>query len=243
VFDDIKVDSFGFEIDRLRHIITPSLDYSYIHDPTLPSDRLTGFDGIDSISQGNSMTFSLENKLQTKRDGGTVDFIRLLISSPYYFKLEGHGGRFGDITFDLDVKPNSWLEYYTNAEFDLRRHKFRTADFDVKIPFENNKGKIGAGYRYSTDDSSKLLTFTLERQLNPKWRLKTYHRVELTSKKESFIEEQEITFSRDLHCWEVEFTVNSRKKKGVEFWLGFRCKAFPDLGFDFSKGHQQPKNP
>lgn len=240
VFPDLKVNSFGLEIDKLRHIITPSLEYAYIHDPTLPSDRLTAFESIDSITQSNILTFSLENKLQTKRDGSSVDFLALIIKSPYNFKMEGHGGRFGDISFDLEILPNSWFKFWSDAAFDIRRRSFRTANFQIEFPLDE-KGKVGAEYRYAASDPNddELFVFTFERQLNPKWKFRSYHRLQFTVEK--MIEEQEYTISRDLHCWEVEFTVNSKKKKGVTFWIGFKCKAFPDLGFDFEKGHQQPK--
>ncbi len=238
-FNDVKIDSYGLEIDRLRHIITPSLEYSYINEPTLQSSRLTAFEGLDSIVQSNTMTVSLENKLQTKREGQSVDFMTFIASSPYSFKLEGYGGRFGDLEFDLELLPNSWMKFWSDANFDFRKRSFRDANFDLTFPLGED-GSISTGYRFARDENSKLLTFTFEKKLNPKWKFRSHHRLELTSSKKS-IEEQEYTLSRDLHCWEVEFTVNSKKKKGTTFWLGFRCKAFPDLGFDASKGHQQPK--
>ncbi|MFC1708699.1 LPS-assembly protein LptD [Candidatus Omnitrophota bacterium] len=238
-FQDVKINSFGLEIDNLRHIITPSLSYAYNNDPTLPSYRLTAFEEIDGISQSNTMTVSLENKLQTKRDGQSVSFLTFIASSPYSFKLEGYGGRFDDLELDLEILPNSWLKYWSDAKFDFRRRKFREANFDIELSL-GDKDKFTAGYRYSLgDDSGKVFTATFERQIGPKWKFKSHHRLDFTKSK--MIEEQEYALARDLHCWEIEFVVNSKKKKGVTFWLGFRCKAFPDLGFDASKGHQQPK--
>ena len=239
IFPDLKVNSFGLEIDKLRHIITPSLEYAYIHDPTLPSDRLTAFESVDAITQSNVLNLSLENKLQTKRDGTSVDFLTLIIKSPYSFKMEGHGGRFGDINFDLEMFPNSRFKFWSDASFDLRRRSFRNANFDIEFTL-NNKSKYGAGYRYSASDptDSEVFTISFESQLNPKWRVRGYHRFNFS---QNYYEEQEYTLSRDLHCWEVEYTVNTKRKKGVSFWIGFKCKAFPDLGFDFTKSHHQPK--
>lgn len=64
---DVNINSKGFEMNRLRHVITPTIGYSYIHDPTVPASLLQGFDSIDSVSRTNSISFGLENKLQTKR--------------------------------------------------------------------------------------------------------------------------------------------------------------------------------
>lgn len=241
-FEDIHLNAYGFELDKMRHIITPSVNYSYVHEPTLPNERLTAFDSIDSIAQANSLTLSLENKLQTKRQNAAVDFLRFVASNPYNFLDSKGWGKI--VTLDLEMKPNSWLEYDSNAEFDRSRHSFRTANFDVTFPFSDDKGKVSAGYRYATGgDDSELLTFTLERQFNPKWKFRSYHRIQFTAPTSSMIEEQEYALTRDLHCWEVEFSANNKEKKGTTFWVTFRCKVFPDIGFDVDKHHQAPKNP
>ncbi|MDD5618400.1 MAG: hypothetical protein PHG69_04835, partial [Candidatus Omnitrophica bacterium] len=239
---DAKLNKYGIEIDRLRHVITPSVKYAYIHDPTLPSERLCAFDDIDSITAQNTATLSLENKLQTKRKGVNVDFLTFIIDSPYYFNMEGHGGRFDYINFDLEMLPNSWMKFWSDAQFNLRKRAFSVANFDVTFPLKDN-GKVTAGYRYAkgdADEDSKLLTFGLERNINPKWKFRSYHRLELTAGGK-MIEEQEYALVRDLHCWEMEFVVNNRKKKGTNFWVAFRMKAFSDVGFEFEKSHQAPK--
>jgi len=239
---DVNVNKYGLEINKLRHVITPSVKYSYIHNPTLPSERLTAFDSLDSIAKENTATLSLENKLQTKRNGDSVDFLTFIVESPYYFNLEGYGSRFNYIDFDLEMLPNSWLEFWSDAQFDLRRRSFSTANFDVKFPLKDN-GKISAGYRYAAGvndgEDSEVFTLGFERNLNPKWKIRTYHRLEFTARK--MFEEQEYALVRDLHCWDMEFVVNSKKKKGVSFWLAFRLKAFSDVGFEFDKTHQAPK--
>jgi lipopolysaccharide assembly outer membrane protein LptD (OstA) len=245
---DVKTDKYGLEIDRLRHVITPSIKYAYIHQPTLPANRLTAFDSVDSITKQNTATLSLENKLQTKRDGINSDFLTLIVDSPYYFKLEEHGGRFEVINFDLEIFPNSWLEFWSDAQFNLRRRAFDTANFDVEFPLknDNNKeiGKVSTGYRYATstndtDPDSEIFTFSFERNLNPKWKIRTYHRLDLAIGDP--IEEQEYALVRDLHCWEMEFVVNNKKKKGTSFWFALRMKVFSDVGFEFDKTHQAPK--
>lgn len=239
---DIKIDRYGLEIDKLRHVITPSLSYAYTHDPTLPSDRLTEFDSIDLITTQTNITLSLENKLQTKRNGISADLLTFIVSSPYYYHMEGHGSRFSTIDFDLEIFPNSWLEFWSDAQFDLSRRSFSTGNFDMAFPLGED-GKVSAGYRYAVgadDYDSKLVTFGFTHQLNPKWKFHTYHRIQLSAASKK-IEEQEYKLVRDLHCWDVEFIVNNKKKKGTSFWLAFRLKAFPDIGFEFDKTHQAPK--
>ena len=76
-----------FQVDGLRHIVEPSINYAYIPNPNvygtnlvpqfdyqLPSLRLLpitmpDYNSIDSIQGENVFRFGLHNKLQTKREG------------------------------------------------------------------------------------------------------------------------------------------------------------------------------
>jgi len=239
MLSDVCINSWGLEIDKLRHIITPSLSYSYIHDPTLPSDRLTPFDSIDSITKQNRLTLSLENKLQTKRGSDSVNFLTFIVSSPYDFKLDGLGeksrSRFGDVTFDLEMIPNSRLNYESQAIFDTRKRSFRTANFDLDYKL-NTKVSVGGGYRYSRDDS-KLLNLRFNFIMSPKWKLGGVANYDVMLKE---YQETEFTLTRDLHCWDVQYTVNAKKYHGLTFYIRFVLKAFPDIGFEFDKSTNQP---
>ena len=74
------------DIDGLRHIIEPSVNYVYVPTPSTPPSQLPQFDSelpsllllpiefpdyndIDSIDSENVIRFGLRNTLQTKRDG------------------------------------------------------------------------------------------------------------------------------------------------------------------------------
>ncbi|MBN1585971.1 MAG: LPS-assembly protein LptD [Candidatus Omnitrophica bacterium] len=64
---DVSTNKYGLDINRLRHVIAPSVDYSYRHSPTILPRKIQQIDGVDSLARLNTMTFRLENKLQTKR--------------------------------------------------------------------------------------------------------------------------------------------------------------------------------
>jgi LPS-assembly protein len=74
------------DIDGLRHVIEPSVNYVYVPDPSTPPSQLPQFDSelpsllllpvqfpgyndIDSIDSQNVIRFGLRNTLQTKRNG------------------------------------------------------------------------------------------------------------------------------------------------------------------------------
>ena len=108
----LTTNSLGLDINWLRHVLTPSVSYTYIHRPTVPPEILA-FSAADG--QDNSVTFGLENKLQTRRriNGSLrgVELARFFTSLPYTFNGSHNkaGGRLGDWAFDLELYPWYWM--------------------------------------------------------------------------------------------------------------------------------------
>ena len=108
----------GLNINLLRHVLTPTLAYAYVHEPTVPNSLLTFAVAGGPTSQ---LTLGLENKLQTKRPGikgkpQSVDLARFLVSIPYTFHGSGNeqGGRLGDWSSDLELYPWPWMRLETD---------------------------------------------------------------------------------------------------------------------------------
>ena len=118
----LTTNALGLNINWLRHILTPSIAYSYVHPPTVPNDLLNFATASGATSQ---MTFGLENKLQTKRPTGgrkgvkSADLARLVLSVPYTFRGNGNkqGGRLGDLGVDLETYPWPWLRLETDTSY------------------------------------------------------------------------------------------------------------------------------
>lgn len=66
-FEDVK--SAYFEIDGLRHVAEPYLNYTYIPEPSLGRENIYYFDSIDRINKQHFVRLGLENRLQTKKGG------------------------------------------------------------------------------------------------------------------------------------------------------------------------------
>ena len=103
----------GLDLHWLRHVLTPTVSYTYIHQPTEPNELLNF---ATAQSPTNTLSFGLENKLQTRRPGakgqlGSVDLGRMLLSIPYTFYGHGNqrGGELGDWAFDVELTPWPWL--------------------------------------------------------------------------------------------------------------------------------------
>jgi len=134
----IVTNAWGLNLNWLRHVLTPTVSYSYLHQPTVPSDLLN-FAAASGTS--NSITFGLENKLQTKRAVGkskpqSVDLARTTLSIPYTFRGHGNkqGGRLGDWAFDLELYPWPWLRVETDWTYPSH---FLKGSRDHRIPSWN----------------------------------------------------------------------------------------------------------
>lgn len=231
---DAEVGEWGLDIHRLRHIITPSVSYLYDHGPTFSSAQLNSFDSIDSKALSHSINFSLENKLQTKRNNNVVELLRALIGTDFALKENPSKGGFNIINTDIDFRPLDRITFYFDSTYDTREEFLTTANFDLYIN-EGQRWSASIGKRWDRAVDDQVTTqFTYK--INQKWTLGTYNRFDVRS---ALHKEQEFTLRRDLHEWTMDINFNETRTKGSEIWIVFTLKAFPDfivdLGTSFNK--------
>ncbi|MCP4649356.1 MAG: LPS-assembly protein LptD [PVC group bacterium] len=224
----------GIEFNRLRHVVTPSVKYTYIHTPTIPGEKLGVFDDIDSITKKNFFTFGLENHLQTKwRQSGSADMenVDLVYFYPHvdYFNRVDPGQRhFSNIQADLDLYPYRWLDMQSDLAYNQYQRRFQTANIDIWA-HGGKKWSVGLGKRYERDVNEQM-TSDIYYEINRLWQARVYGRYQ------SYIDrfqELQYTVYRDLHCWLLEMTYDMKLNEDGStrertFWLIFRLKAFPD---------------
>ncbi len=233
---DTETNFWNLNISKLRHIITPTASYNYIHEPTVNASKLFPFDSIDAINRQNQVNLALENKLQTKREGASVDLLRFILSTDYLFKHDPEGSRFDHITSDLEIKPYNWMTFSGDSSYDTRTETLQTVNFDIFADGGDN-WYVGFGRRFQRKSSNEV-TGEFAYRINPKWKFRVYERFD--SRKGNFTE-QEYTIIRDLHCWEMEINYNTTPGLGNSIWLIFRIKAFPKMGLEFQNAFHQRK--
>ncbi|MCX5711938.1 MAG: hypothetical protein NTY47_02560, partial [Candidatus Omnitrophica bacterium] len=248
---NVKTNAFGLDINALRHIITPTFSYSYNHTPTVPSSNLKQIDAIDALTGSNFVSIGLQNKLQTKRKGTSVDLVDFLVTTSYDFKPKTgeHGSSFRDFYFQLKVLPFSWMRLeststykHSGARDAVGYNSFNDVNYDLYFDLGKERS-IGLGQRYLLKGSNEI-TFNVNWRLNPKWRFSMYQNRNVGHQPglPRGVREQEYTISRDLHCWQMDLTFNRKKWDGNTFWLIFRMKAFPELEFGFDQSYKEPKS-
>jgi len=233
---DVEVEKFGLNIHRLRHIVRPGVSYDFLNFPSLAADQIDSFDSVDSLAINHSLTFTLENKLQTKRNNKSVELLRALISVPFPLKEDVSKGGFGIIKTDIDFRPVDRLTFFFDSAYDTQKEFLTKANFDMYIN-GGEKWSVGIGKRWSrlVDDQ---LTTSLNYKFNPKWAFRTYTRFDLRS---GILKEQEFGVTRDLHAWTMDINFNETRKQGNEIWLVFTLKAFPDMVIDFGTSFNKRK--
>lgn len=219
---------------RIRHILTPILAYSYVTEPTEPSSRFTQFDSIDAVSGSNMLSFTLDNKVQTKQRIHDKEIVRdVLYFSPtvtYNLGMGSEPGHFQEWDQQIEYNPVEHLSFKFYSVYDLQQENFNSIDTTVRTQVQ----KLDASVEYrlirtSVPHSSELIS-DLSYALSPMWSLRFYHQFDFQAGNFS---RQQYTIRRDLHCWWLDFGVDLDSTKSLTFWWIFTLKAFPDMRVNF----------
>jgi lipopolysaccharide assembly outer membrane protein LptD (OstA) len=243
------VENKFFDVNGLRHIIEPSVNYVYVPSPNRPPKELPQFDteipslrllpidfpdynAIDSIDAQNVMRLSVRNKLQTKRGGEVDNLVNWAVYTDWRINPRLDQGAFADIFSDLDFRPRKWLTLNSETRFDVDDRRWRAANHSATIS-PNDVWSITLGHRYFRDDptygiGNNLIYDSIYYRLNENWGFRMSHHYEA---RDGFLEEQYYTLYRDLRSWTAALTFRVRQQRigPTDFTVGltFSLKAFP----------------
>lgn len=235
---DVDGEYLNVEVNKLRHLITPSIDYVYRHEPTAIADKMGQFDDVDAYAKAKYYVFALENKLQTKWfkegtfDKENIDLVSLRSSVNFYPQIEGH--QFSNVTTSLTLQPKRWLDVTLTNTYNPYTDDFEI--FNTEVEAEKSKWRVKLGSRYYQQTQFHEGTIKATYTLSPKWTLGFYERYDLDGNN---LVEQEYALTRDLHCWTAEIIWNIQE--GETIWLVFKPKAFPDFPLEFVTSYHVPK--
>ncbi|MDD5069251.1 MAG: hypothetical protein PHV17_00835 [Candidatus Omnitrophica bacterium] len=252
-FNDLNWNLFGEEILDLRHVLTPEIQYSYAHDPSIDNKDLYQFDSVDNRSRSELITATLRNKLQAKNKERVWDFVYFSPAVNYRINEEAKGSYFESVTADLEIYPREGVSLKAKSFYNPHTRRITEFTSDVTISGtskffrdgveeELQSYQVSVGHRYLRQESSQG-TFNLEYQLTPRVRLKNYLRYEWNT---GDFQRQQYAVETDLHCWlmDLGFDIDqaSRGGKNFTFWVIFRLKAFPDLQVGFDQSYSGAKS-
>ena len=166
-----------FDIDGLRHIIEPSVNYVFIPSPSTPPWQLPQFDSelpsleilpvqlpdynsIDSIDSRNVIRFGLRNTLQTKRDGQIDNFLDWNVMLDWRLKPDtrtnllqngltsvGPQKTFNDLYSEFTLRPRAWLTLESQLRYDINDSHLNLAFHQLTFT-PNDRWSLGLGHWY-----------------------------------------------------------------------------------------------
>ena len=250
---DADFNLFGQSVSKIRHIMTPTISYNYIHPPNVPTSKVIQFDNIDSLERSETVTIKFDNKLQARNEARTWDFIYFSPALQYQINkkdkrgiLDKTGTYLDNIQSTFEAYPVDGVGIRTTTIYDCVVETFKEGNLDLTFSdTKNKKYAVTVGQRYArqydynvdTAIYSSQTTLDYTYQLTPKLQFKNYLRYEF---KDGDFLEQQYALRQDLHCWWADFGVTvDKQREGVNdltFWLSFTLKDFPDIsiGFDHS---------
>jgi len=246
------------ELDGVRHIFEPSVNYVYVSNPShqpnelpqfdteLPSLRLLPiefpeYNAIDSIYGQSTMRLGIRNRLQTKRDRVVQDFVIWDLYADWYLDPQPSQNTFSDLFSDLVFRPRSWLTIESLTRFDVYEGNLRLSFLNVAIT-PNDVWSWGIGHIYVRDDFSPSptalqegnnnLTSTLYYRLNQNWGFRASHQYEVSDR---WMQQQTYTVYRDFRNWTGALTFRVRDphtNEGMDYAVAFTfsLKAAPRTG-------------
>jgi lipopolysaccharide assembly outer membrane protein LptD (OstA) len=162
------------EIDGLRHIIEPSVNYIFVPNPSTPPSQLPQFDAalpsllllpvgfpdyndIDSVDSENVIRFGLRNTLQTMREGQLDNLFDWNLTLDWRLKPDPNQANldepfsatqtFSDLYSDLTLKPRSWITFESQLRYDINGGNLNLAFHQLTFT-PNEKWSWGLGHWY-----------------------------------------------------------------------------------------------
>jgi hypothetical protein len=243
-----------FEVDELRHILEPSLNYVFVPEPNRRPPELPQFDheldslrllpidfpdynAIDSIDSRNVLRLGLRNKLQTIRRGEVDNLLNWAVYTDWRLDPTGTQTTFSDIFSDLDLRPRSWLTLNSQTRVDIHEAEMVESNHRVTVQ-PGNVWSVTLGHRFlrenpalGPESENNLFTTSIYHRFNDNWGARISHHFE---SRDGRMEEQYYTLYRDLRSWTAALTFRLRDNRGSpdDFTVAatFSLKAFPRFG-------------
>lgn len=151
-----KYENRRWDIDGLRHVVQPYLNYTYVTDPTEEREHLYFFDEIDRMIEQNFVRLGLKQRWETRRSNRIYTLASLENYADFHFHAEDDFEHPGDFGTKFTFNPKRTLEFWGNMLVDMgdaqvTRFSLGTGIGDRKIC------RVDVGYLYRNDYTSRTV--------------------------------------------------------------------------------------
>ncbi len=209
------------EVDGLRHIVEPSVNYVFVPDPSVEPARLPQFDyeldsfrllpvdypeynAIDAINSQHAIRFGLRNRLQTRRAAGLENLAHWALLLDWRLDPRPDQRTYGDLYSELELRPRSWLLLSSEIRYDLNETTLRMAHHTLSLePGERWSWRFGHRYLLEVpgqgpDSGNNLFISSLRFKLNEDW---SFRAVQYFEARDGNLDEQFYVVQRDFRSW------------------------------------------
>lgn len=219
-----NVRSRRFDVNGLRHVITPEITYLSLQDPTVSAGRLVQFDEVDTVAARDQVTLALRNRFQTRREGQVTDVIDLDVSIDAFpnAQRDNGGEDFSNLRTDLRINPAQGVYFFLDTEYSIANSGHASSgDFEIAntgLSFDvSDDWSFFVGNRYEKEVSSTS-TVAFDRVLNEKWTLGVAYEYDWRSKK---MRDLRISLWRDFHGWIAELSYEKDEGENDDYFAIF----------------------
>lgn len=234
------------QLDGLRHIVEPSVNYVYVPAPNHRPPELPQFDSelpslcllpvefpdynaVDSVDSQNVLRFGLRNRLQTRREGQVENLLDWAVFTDWRLRPRDDQTTFADLYSDLQFRPRAWLTLASQMRFDVDCGQWRLA-FHTLTLAPKDVWSWSIGHYYLRDDlrpvptalgeGNNLIYSSLFYRLNENWGFRATHHFEA---RDGRMEEQYYTVYRDFRSWTgaVTFRLRDNRNEAEDFTVAF----------------------
>jgi hypothetical protein len=211
-----------------------------------PPIEFPSFNSIDSIQDWNILRLGMRNRLQTRRDNNTINWLEMDTFFDVRFDrpdfgLEPDLGTFSNIVNRLRWAPLTWVNFTLDSQFPLLDEGFTEVNSRANF-FVNDKVQFNVGHRYLDGNvlfrDSSLLDVGGYFRLNDNWGFSFRETYEFN---DGVLQNQRYELHRDLSSWVASLGVlarnNSAGGKNVNDYgvvLTFTLKDLPDVKLPIS---------
>ncbi len=248
VYDDVRIPSLG--VDGLRHVVQPYLNYSFVGADEQGAqfkgiDRLalstrprpldvSNYTAIDSLQDWNIVRLGTYNRLQTKRNGTTMNWLTSNTYFDSFIEDPEYNRDFSNLYQDFEWNPLPWMRAEVGAQLPLFGDDFDFSEINTRLTLMPvDYLDLSVGHRLLQDhpffEDSNLLDFRIYARINENWGVSAYERYEL---EDSTLETQQYSIHRDLTSWVAAFGAVIRDNRGeTDYGLLFSLtlKDFPSV--------------
>ena len=163
------VRSAWLELDGLRHVLMPYVNYTFIPEPTLDPEKTLYFDDTDRIHKQNFIRIGMRNTLQTRKGSFGSEMISEWASLDTYWDFHGNKeknfGHVGDLGISLSLTPFSNFSLTSDLLIDAGRNNDH--DFQAERAYGRKAGRVGMSKLKYINQWNTTLTYKISKD----WRI------------------------------------------------------------------------